>query len=791
MSEKACFHCGLPCHTPIVADDKTFCCSGCVTVFEILKKGKLYKYYDIEDAPGIHIDTETRDVYDYLEQEDIKKSVLDFYNGQFAKIRLYIPAIHCSSCIWLLENLEKLNPGIISSQVNFNKKQVSINFDETKIKLSEVMALLQSIHYKPHLLDKKQEQSKQTKNKLIIKLGIAGFAFGNVMLLSFPEYLSEDINLNSKLVNSFGWISLLLSLPVVFYSASDYFLTTWKNLLKKVISIDLPIVLGILAILFRSIFEIASATGPGYLDSLTGLVFFLLIGKWYQSLTYQALNFENDYTNYFPLGITRIGKDAKKVVPIGDLLPDDKILLKNAEILPADSKLLSESALIDYSFITGESIPVTIKQNDTVYAGGKLIGSSIEFSVQKKVESSYLAQLWKERTKKDESSLHISHTLNQVSKYFTIAILSIALGTALYWLFTDSNKMIFAFASVLIVACPCALALSVPFAYGHGRRILGKQNFFLKDPSVIENLFRSKVVVFDKTGTLTNPNDFDIEYISDNAQEPDKSLFKSLLEESNHPLSRAVAGTLDTNTTFQVDEFNEITGKGIEGTINGKKLRAGSAEFIRGEKSPLKESAQVHLETNGNYLGYFKIRNHYRPGWKELIQKLTPDYSVHMLSGDNEAEKETISALITEPNQVNFDQTPVDKLNYIRELKKNGQDVIMVGDGLNDAGALNESLAGISVADDVYQFTPSSDAIVSAGSLSRLPSYLKFVKTVMKIVYISFGLSFAYNVVGISYAASGNLSPIFAAILMPLSSITIVAFTSIATMLMARRLKSK
>lgn len=789
MPEKVCFHCGLTTNAPIIKDNKDFCCSGCVAVYEILKKGKLYKYYDIENAPGIRNDQETQQVYEYLEQEDIKKSVLDFYDGRYAKIRLYIPAIHCSSCIWLLENLEKLNSGVIRSEVNFNKKQVSVSFDESKITLSSLMVLLQSIHYKPHLLDKKQSGSKQSKKQLIIKLGLAGFAFGNVMLLSFPEYLSDDINLNHSLVNTFGWISLLLSLPVVVYSASDYFLTSWKNLKNKVISIDLPIVLGILTILFRSVFEIASAAGPGYLDSLTGLVFFLLIGKWYQSISYQALNFENDYTNYFPLGITKISGNKNEIVPIQQLQQGDVIQVKNTEILPADSELNSKSALVDYSFITGESIPITLSKGEKVFAGGKVLGVSAEFNVLKKVESGYLAQLWNERSVKGHAGQFISSALNQVSKYFTLAILTLALGAALYWLLVDPTKALFAFTSVLIVACPCALALSVPFALGHGRRVLGQNGFYLKEPGVIENLNKGKAIVFDKTGTLTNTNSYAVDFVANNEAVVDERAFYALFNQSNHPLSRAIAKYLNKNTLLAVEYFKEVAGKGLEGKVGGQTIRAGSHLYILGVEAPKTDRAEVHLEIDGSYLGYYSIRNHYRPRWKNLLRKLQKHFEVHLLSGDNEAERETILEMIKDPKRVNFMQTPVDKLNYIEALKKQKQGVIMVGDGLNDAGAFNASDVGISVADDVYQFTPSCDAIINASALVKLPGLIRFSKTVMRIVYLSFVLSFAYNVVGISYAVSGNLSPIVAAILMPLSSITIVAFTSLSTMYMSRYLK--
>jgi Cu+-exporting ATPase len=421
-----------------------------------------------------------------------------------------------------------------------------------------------------------------------------------------------------------------------------------------------------------------------------------------------------------------------------------------------------------------------------IYAGGKQIGNSVYMSVLKEVEASYLAQLWKEKINKNEDSLRISSILNNVSKYFTIIILLIATVSGIVWMTVDPFKVIFAFSSVLIVACPCALALSIPFAFGHGRAVLGKWNFFLKDASIIENLSKADTVVFDKTGTLTDPNSYEIEFFQHGNIKPDFSVLKSVFKQSNHPLSRAIFQYLYEHSSVEVDSFSEVAGKGIEGIASGKKLRLGSAEFLQIQENKELNTAKVYIEVDGDYQGYFSVRNHYRVGWEELIQKIGEDYDVHLLSGDNDSERAVISKYVKNVDNLHFKQTPVDKLNYIKKLQKENKNVIMIGDGLNDAGALKESLAGISVADDVYQFTPSSDAIIGAKSLIELPHYLKFSSKLMNIVYASFVLSFMYNIVGLYYASTGQLSPLIAAILMPLSSVTIVAFTSFSTIIYSK-----
>ncbi len=790
---KVCFHCGSSSGSFVVHDEKDFCCQGCVAVYDILRENKLYTYYDLENAPGIRQDSDGSADYSYLEQEEIKMSVLDFYDGHLARVRLRIPSIHCSSCIWLLENLSRLHKGILSSQVNFTKKEVSISFNEELIRLPQLIALLDSIHYKPLIREKTATAKPGNSGKsLLIKLGVAGFAFGNVMLLSFPDYLSETISIQDNFIQYFGWVSLVLSIPVLLYSASDYFMSAWKNLRKRTVSIDLPIAIGILTIFLRSTYELFTTSGTGYFDSMTGLVFFLLIGKWYQDKTYQALNFESDYTSYFPLGITLITGEGENIVPIRKLKAGDRIRIRNQEIIPADALLDSGNTLIDYSFITGESVPVKKKRGDRIFAGGRQLGKSVELIVEKEVETSYLAQLWKERKSEGTDSTFVSGMLDKVSRYFTLSILLISAITSIFWLIANPSLALTAFTSVLIVACPCALALSVPFTYGHVQHILGKENLFLRHSSVVEKLASVNTVVLDKTGTLTDNRKFEV---TDDFSSETAGIFnavKALVRHSFHPLSRAIYEHLSTNKEEETDSFNEIIGVGLEGIVGEKHLKIGAREFVSdGSVLQNDNSTRVFVSVNDRLAGSFKIRNVFRDNWKEVVQTLSQDYEFHLLSGDTEQEKSTIQQVSGHPEQLRFQQSPEDKLKYIRRLKSKGKYTLMVGDGLNDAGALRESNVGISVAEDVYQFSPSSDAIIQASAMNKLHWMLKFAKASLRVVWISFVFSFLYNIVGIWYAASGRLSPLVAAVLMPLSSVTIVVLATLLTRALGRKYKLK
>jgi Cu+-exporting ATPase len=791
MNENACLHCGADCGThPVLWNDKKFCCHGCSTVYQILQTNELKHYYEIQPMAGIKIETgQPMKKFAFLDNEEIASKLLIFNGVETARVKFFIPAIHCVSCVWLLEHLESLNSGIVFSTVNFPRKELTISFKPKQISLRQLAELLASIHYVPEInLSHLDEPEKVTANKgLLLKLGIASFSFLNIMMYSFPEYVPGGHLLEENFKYTFGILSFLLILPVVFYSASDYYLAAWKGLKYRVISLDVPITLGIIALFLQSSWEVFNGNGIGYMDSLAGLIFFLLIGKWYQGKTYETLSFERDYRSYFPVAATCVVEGEEVQTPIAQLKKGDVIRIHSQELVPADARLLAGHGNIDYAFVTGESIPVTRAIGDFIYAGGRQIGSSIDLLVEKPVEQSYLTQLWNQNSQKDE--LHSLNThINKVSKYFTITVLMIAFAAFGWWLPFGLGKAVYVLASVLIVACPCALALTVPFTFGSTLRVFGKRGFYLKKTDVVEDIYKTDTIVFDKTGTLTFNRGVDIGFEGNPLSEKAQSLVFSVVKHSSHPLSQAIASKLQGNPLRPVERFEELPGQGIMAEIDGHRVTLGSSAFVTGED--IAENAaetRVYVAINNVQLGYFTFANVYRPGLKTLVNELQRHYELHMISGDNDAEEQNLRAIFGPATALRFNQSPTDKKDYILNLKAKGKRVAMIGDGLNDAGALAQSHIGISVAEDVFSFSPACDAILDANVFAKLNSFLRFSITSFKIIRMSFVLSFLYNVIGLSFAVTGNLSPIVAAILMPVSSVSVVAFDTFSVMLFSRR----
>jgi Cu+-exporting ATPase len=784
MSEQSCFHCGLTIvkNEEINFDEKKFCCKGCQTVYEIFSLHDMTCYYDFEKSPGA-TPQDIQGKYDFLDNEAILSKVLEFQEANTSIVSLNIPHIHCSSCIWILENLNKIQSGISISQVNFPEKRVRITFNSDLVSLKTITYMLSSIGYEPYISLENYETGKTNVDRtLTYKLGVAFFCFGNIMLLSFPEYFEIKEFWLDNYKPFFRILIFLLALPSFFYSASGYYVSAYKSIRSKMLNIDIPIALGIIVMFVRSTFDIVMNYGSGFFDSLTGLVFFMLLGKMFQIKTYSFLSFERDFKSYFPIAVTKINSDiSEESVPIYDVLKGDRLLIRNQELIPVDGILISDKAEIDYSFVTGEAVPITKKSGDKVFAGGKQIGKVIEMEVLHSVSQSYLTQLWSnEIFQKKVFQKHKTIT-DGISRYFTPILLLIAFAGFGYWIFIDANTAFNVFTAVLIVACPCALALTAPFTFGNILRIMGKQKMYLKNALVIEQLAKVDTIVFDKTGTITTNKKSNIAYEGNTISSENYILIKNTLRGSNHPLSRMLYDFLEETKKIKIDDFQEITGKGIQALVGNVLIKIGSAVFI---DSPVLEGSEIektalHINIDNQYVGKFIFQNQYREGLEKLFLTLSSSYQIKVLSGDNDGERYNLEAILPKGTELIFNQKPEQKLDFIKALQEKGKNVMMVGDGLNDAGALAQSNVGISISENVNVFSPACDAILDASEFFRLDYFLKLSQKSITIIKMSFVLSLFYNIVGLSFAVTGNLLPLVAAIIMPLSTITIVSFVTL------------
>ena len=795
MQQQPCYHCGETCDASIKIEEKAFCCEGCKQVYLLLSETDMCNYYDLDKTPGISAKGRfTDNRYAYLDNEEVQSKLLRFRDGKQAHVQFYLPTMHCASCIWLLENLHRINPAVIHSQTNFQRKEILVIFDVQKTSLRKIVELLAFVGYEPYITlnDGEKKKDKKINRSHIFKIGVAGFAFSNIMMLSFPDYFAGGHIGDTQLRNTFTYVSLLLSLPVLLFSASEFFISGWKGLRQGWLNIDAPIALAVLMAFGRSVYEILTHTGPGYLDSMSGIVFFMLVGRWFQNRTYDAFSFDRDYKSYFPLGVTRVKDNQEVNVPVINLQKGDVILVRNEEMVPADGILLKGRGSIDYSFVSGETTPVDKNKGELLYAGGKQMGTTITVEVVTPVSQSYITQLWNNdvfnsKKNKSESFVH------PWSRYFTYTLFALAFFSALYWYQVDSTKILPAITSVLIVACPCSLLLSATFTYGNMLGIYGRKKLYLKNANVIEALGKVDTIVLDKTGTLTHHHAADIRFEGDLLSAEEKSMVQAVAAQSTHPLSKMISRSLmaDQQEGLSLEAFQELSGKGLEATVNHRQVRIGSSSFIREDGSLELAEPGVHIRFDDEVKGRFVINNMYRDGIAEMASQLkAAGYDVHLLSGDNDTERKNLAALFGEDLHVLFRQSPQDKLEYIKKLQLQGKNVMMLGDGLNDAGALRQAQVGIAVTDATNLFSPASDGILDGSQVGQLAQMLRYAKTGKRIVTVSFILSILYNIVGLSFATQAKLSPLIAAILMPASSISIVVVVSVYARITARIIRN-
>lgn len=781
-----CFHCGDTCDNEHIRfQNKDFCCHGCKSVFELLQTCELEGYYDYAETPGIKaLKAPSKEAYAYLEDEVIQNKVLSFKSDRLAKVVFKLPAMHCASCIWLLENFRKLVPGVIESRVNFVKRQALFSYDPQIVSLRRLAEQLAAIGYEPDLsyFDTSKQKSKKRSNRQVTQIGVAGFCFGNIMLLSFPEYLSASDDLGTTYRSFFGYLNFFLGLPVLVYSASDYLISAHRALKSKSINMDVPIALGIMAIFLRSTYEIFALGGGGYMDSLAGLVFFLLVGKWFQKKTYDSLSFERDYKSYFPIAVQLITEKGEQPLGIERVKPGDTFRVRSGELIPVDSIIKRGTGAIDYGFVSGESKPVQVEEGRQVFAGGRQTGASIVVEATKTVDQSYLTGLWNADDSENRDHELVTFA-DKVGRYFTYAVLLIAFSAGLFWFVFDPSLVLNAVSAVLIVACPCALALSFPFAHGNAVRLAGRRGLYFKNSAALGRMAEVTHIVFDKTGTLTRGADARVSTTEYEFTEGDRAIASGMAAQSGHPLSRLIHQSLgQSDNHVRFDRYKEIKGAGIKCTLGPNEYRLGSGPFVGIEtKTESAGASVVYFVKDGKVKAVFSIRKHYRPGLKKRISELKKDFSLYLLSGDNDAERERMEGIFEQKHGLFFNRLPHEKKEFIRKLKSEGAVTAMIGDGLNDAAALKESDLGISVADDVFRFAPASDAILAADGFSDLPGFFQFSKSVLRTVKYSFALSFLYNGVGLFFAVQGVLTPVIAAILMPLSSISVVLFVTLGT----------
>ncbi len=712
--------------------------------------------------------------YSFLENPEIAAQYIQFSSSEKNLIQFRSPYIQCASCVYLLEKLHLLHKGVIESRINFSEQMITIQYHPQLISLRELVEWLTHIGYEPILDHEKADNSlwKKIQREYWIAIAVSGFCFANIMLLSFPEYLHLDMSDAREMTMLFRWINVLLAFPALFIGGRTFFQKTIQGFRARIIPIDAPLVLSLLLTFGRSLFEIVSGEGAGYLDSMTGIIFFMLIGRYIQEVTQQRLHFQRTYKSFFPISSLRINKDKEEWIALRQISVGDVLKIHSNEMVPCDGTLLSEQALIDYSFVTGESKPQAIKLGDKLFAGGKQVGGVISMVCSQKVEHSYLIHLWNDHS--DQKSTISETWVDRWANHFTLILLGLSILSFAYWFSIDMDRGLHAASTILIVACPCALLLSSAFTQGAALYQLSKIGCHVKNARVLDTLAQVTTLAWDKTGTLTT-KEVQVEWLKTPTVKH-LSAICVLAQQSTHPISQSLyKKTRNHFKDFKIQQFSDQPSQGISGIIEGRLYKIGQAQWV-GLNQP--HEANAYISCEGEIIGAIVLIHPIRKGMKQVLRHLQQRYKQTIISGDPLNLSAEMRAIIPAGCHAFHGLSPQQKRNHIVQMQEQNQIVVMIGDGLNDAGALSSANVGIAISEDAFGFSPSCDMILEGKSLNKLPAIIDYALMQQRIVRWSFFIGLMYNVIGLSIAVQGQLNPLIAAVLMPASSITIMSFTS-------------
>jgi heavy metal translocating P-type ATPase len=772
-ARKQCTHCHQPVINPVYLEksnqDEVFCCHGCKTVYQILGSKGLQDYYTIRDRAGVDTMapvTISDQKYTYLDNQEFKEKYC-FFDDETQTMKFYIEGVHCIACLWLVEKLPEFMNGVLNSKLDFGKSIATITL-EKNASFAIVAKELEMLGYRPHPLkvDESHEAYQNKENrKDLIRIGIAGFSAGNVMIYTFAIYAGAKGE-NALL---FNWWAFAVALPTLLYSAIPFYRSAWSAIKKKSVSIDVPIVIAILFGSITGLYNIIIGKEHIYFDSLVTLIFLLLSARYILKRAQQKGLSSSDLSNFFSDVIARkvIANGNHEEVHTSLLNPGDKLLIKKGEVVPADGKVLSGNGYLNLSILTGESVPNKITNESEVFFGSKYDGEELLIEVTKAGENSRLGELLKRIEDGWNKTTNITRFSDKIAKYLVSIVFLIALVVFSY--FTNQGLMEEGFNRLLtlvIITCPCALGLTTPLAFTLTLSKLAKRGIVIKDEAVLERILKVKDVFFDKTGTLTYGQ---FKVIDTNITKEYASVVHSMESISVHPIAKTITQYLEQNFEINHLQFNdhkEVLGEGII-----------ADEFQLKASPESSEVTKISLFKNEKEICYFEMADTLREDASDIIDSIKNiDVRPYLLTGDKKAIATNIAKQINISN-VFSEVSPEQKNQIIQEHPYS----MMVGDGVNDALALSNSSVGVAVHSSVDISLRAADIYLSRSSLKNILLLLKASRFTMKLVKVNLIFSVLYNIIGIYLAIIGQITPLLAAILMPLSSLTVLVVTLIGS----------
>ena len=800
MIKIECNHCHLSFDEKIMIkeNDLNFCCGGCQSVYHILKSENLDSFYEKLGNKTIKAPLQVSN-YDLskFDSENFLNSYTTITKDGFVQIDLILEGIHCAACVWLNEKVLYDTKGVIEANINFTTNKARVVFNSDILKLSDIIKKIRSIGYNAYAYDSSiaDKEASKAKQDYFVRMMVAVVCTMNIMMLSVAKYTGFFTGMSLEVKNMIHLAEFILTTPVLFFSGFVFYKGAYFGLKNRIVNMDLLVSSGATMTYVYSLFVLFGAKGESYFDSVAMIITFVLVGKYLEVIGKKsAIDTLDKIKSTLPLEAIVV-KDGKKetkalnLVQVGDLIE-----LKIGEKVPVDGKIISGNASFDESSLTGESIPVYKKTGDNIFSGTVILDSTILFEVVKDFKNSTFSSIVTLLEDSLNSKPKIQTLANKISRRFSLIILSIAFITFLVWYYfgldlgfyfegvNQFERSFITAISVVVIACPCALALATPMASLVGISELAKKSLLFKEAKFIETIANATTVVFDKTGTLTK-GELEVSFVEFfNKDERSINLLYSLLDSSNHPVSIAVKRYIKEN--FEVSNVSLEDIKNIE--AKGLSARYENIEILGGNEALLKEfDVKINIHLNSKFTQYlfcidkkivanFELKDELKDDAKELIEYLKEqNIESIMLTGDNNFVASSIAKEL-EISNYKANLTPKDKADFIKDLKNSGKTVVMVGDGVNDSVALASSDVAIAMGNSADVSMMVSDVVMLNSKLKSLKDAFIISKKTYKHIKQNLAFSLIYNTITIPIAAAGFIIPLFAALSMSLSSLVVV-----------------
>ena len=804
-----CYHCGLS--IPAGADfpveiervRREMCCAGCQAVAQAIVDNGLADYYRHRDAmPESPREALPQIVADFglFDHPDVQKNFVRRAEGPAGEheqeAALILEGITCAACVWLNESHVRRQPGVTSIDVNYTTRRARVRWDERVTKLSAVLEAIAAIGYRAHPYDvgRSEALAQKERKAALWRLFVAGFGMMQVMMYAIPVYLADG-DMTPDIEQLMRWASLILTLPVMLYSAAPFFVSAWRDLKLRRVGMDVPVALGVGAAFAASVWATLIAAGEVYFDSVTMFVFFLLSGRYLEMMARQkAARSVETLARAIPAFATRLigwpatADAAGERVAVAELRVGDAVQIRPGETVPADGSVLDGESAADESLLTGESRSVPKGVGDALIGGSVNTASPLVMRVERVGEATRVAAIQRLMERAAAERPRLVEMADRIAGRFIIALLVLAIGTALAWWWIDASRALWIFVAVLVVSCPCALSLATPAALTVATGALAARGVLVTRGHAIEALARADRFIFDKTGTLTLGRMALVEVIPlrDDAARA-LALAAALECGSEHPIARALAvGAADvaTKAVIAVDGLRATTGAGVEGSLEGRVWRLGRPAFVgamRGTALPANIETKIGagdtviaLGNEDGWQAFFRLSDGLRPEAAGMTNRLTAaGIKLSIFSGDAPAAAARVGAALGIAD-ARGGLSPEDKHAALRALQEAGETVAMVGDGVNDAPVLAQAQVSIAMGGGADLARANADVVLLGNDLQALPEGLALARRTVRVVKQNLVWAFAYNFLAIPLAMGGWVTPWMAGIGMSASSLLVV-----------------